>query len=388
MDDIKPPRRPIPRPVPPTVAPTPPVIPPEGAPMTAPQPISEPVALLSAPKKTHKKLKWIIISIATLIVIIVASGLLWYRQSLSAKGGTLQQLVLVTVKQGSTPNQIGQLLQDKAVIQNAVAFDIYVRVSGNQNKLQAGTYRLSPAESVSDIVEHLVNGKIDQFSIRFLPGATLAQDRQVLIDAGYSATDVDKALAETYDSPLFDTKPAGTSLEGYIYGETYNFNTGTTVEDILNRAFAQYEKVITDNNLVAGFSHQGLTLYQGITLASIVQREVESATDQAIVAQVFYKRLAIGIALGSDVTYIYAAGLLGVTPSPSLDSPYNTRINTGLPPGPIATPGMSALIATADPASTDYLYFLSGDDGKTYFSTNEAGHEANISAHCQVKCSQ
>jgi len=90
--------------------------------------------------------------------------------------------------------------------------------------------------------------------------------------------------------------------------------------------------------------------------------------------------------LGSDVTYQYAAKILGVSPTPTLDSPYNTRINTGLPPGPIATPGLSALTAVASPAGGEYVYFLSGDDGMTYFAVTEAEHQENIANHCQVKC--
>lgn len=90
--------------------------------------------------------------------------------------------------------------------------------------------------------------------------------------------------------------------------------------------------------------------------------------------------------LGSDVTYHYAAQILGVPATPTLDSPYNTRIYPGLPPGPIATPGLSALEAVANPASGDYLYFLSGDDGKTYYATTEQEHEANIANYCKIKC--
>ena len=195
------------------------------------------------------------------------------------------------------------------------------------------------------------------------------------------------AFAKTYDSPLFDTRPAGKDLEGYIYGETYRFNSGVPVETILQRTFSEYYKVIQDNNLVDKFKSHDLTLYEGITLASIIQREVSGAEDQKKVAQVFYNRMNQGIQLGSDVTYQYIADKLGLPRDPNLSNPYNTRKYVGLPPGPIASPGLSALIAVASPASTNYLYFLSGDDGITYFSTSEAGHNANILNHCQKGCS-
>jgi UPF0755 protein len=245
---------------------------------------------------------------------------------------------------------------------------------------------LSPGDSTQTIVKHLVDGSVDYFNITFLPGATLAENRTVLIKAGYSKQDVDTALSGTYPIPLFDTKPSGGDLEGYIYGETYRIASSATVADILNTTFAQYEQVIKDNNLVAKFKAHGLTLYQGITLASIVQREAVKGSE-AQIAQVFYLRLAQNMPLGSDVTYQYIADKTGVPRDPNLDSPYNTRVKTGLPPGPISVPGLASLKAVADPAAGDYLYFLSGDDDVTYYAHTLSEHEANIKAHCQVKCS-
>lgn len=369
----------------------PPVIEPSQTPLQASQVPLVPAALpmLDPPKKRRKKpIKWVAVIVLAVLIMAVASVLIFYNISLRAKGGSLQQLVKISIQPGTRPSQIGQLLQDNGVIKSALVFDMYTRLSGTQDKLQAGSYRLSPAETVPQIVDHLVKGTVDQFSITFLPGATLQQDRQVLLDAGFSASNVDAALSASYDTPLFASKPAGTDLEGYIYGETYNFNSGATVQDVLQRTFDQFESVVAANNLVDAFSSHGLSLYQGITLASIIQREVHSPIDQKQVAQIFYKRLAMGMPLGSDVTYIYAANKEGVTPTPSLDSPYNTRINVGLPPGPIASPGLTALQAVASPASGEYLFFLSGDDGKTYYATTDAEHQANIVAHCQQKCNQ
>jgi UPF0755 protein len=238
-----------------------------------------------------------------------------------------------------------------------------------------------------EIIGHLTSGKTDQVSITFLPGATLAENRQVLLKAGYPQAEVDAALNKRYDDvTLFAGKPAGSNLEGYIYGETYQFDSSATVEQILRRTFKEYEDIIQAHHLQEGFAQQGLTLYQGITLASIIQREVAHTTDQKQVAQVFYTRLHTNMPLGSDVTYQYAAKQLGVAPTPDLDSPYNTRKNPGLPPGPIAVPGLSALEAVAAPAAGDYVYFLSGDDEVTYFARTNAEHEANIKNHCQIKC--
>ena len=121
-------------------------------------------------------------------------------------------------------------------------------------------------------------------------------------------------------------------------------------------------------------------------MASIVQKEVSDPSDQRQVAQVFLKRLKEGTVLGSDVTFLYIAKKEGRSPSVNDPSPYNTRKNGGLPPGPIANFHLSALQAVANPASGDFLYFVAGDDGKTYFSRTEAEHDANVAAHCKKLC--
>jgi len=360
-----------------------------------------------APKKKVKKTVLIIaLVIIGLIILMLIGTFIWYKTQTSAASSDTTKLIPVTITSGSTSSTIGKLLQDKAIIRSAVAFDIYTRLSGTRDKLQAGSYRLAPSEPVADIVKHLVSGTVDTFSITFYPGAMLVDNSNkaesakrdvttVLKQAGYTDDQIKAGLDATYSSPLFDSKPASADLEGYVYGQTYQFNAGASVSDILQRTFQEYYTALTSNNIITGIKAHGLTLYQGITLASIVQREVaspvssaaEPSTDQKQVAQVFYTRLASGIMLGSDVTYQYAANKLGVAPDVNLDSPYNTRLHTGLPPGPISSPGLTALEAVASPASTNYLFFLSGDDGKTYFATTDAQHQANIANYCQQKCS-
>lgn len=338
------------------------------------------------PKKTKKVILFSALGLLIVVILLIAGGFIWYQTQLRAVSSNKNDLVKVIIQTGTTPSAIGAQLKENGIIRNQQAFSVYTRLTGTQNKLQAGTYRLSPGESTQEIVKHLVDGSVDYFNITFLPGATLAENRSVLIKAGYSDQDVDGALSATYPIALFDTKPLGSDLEGYIYGETYQVSSSATVKDILNTTFAQYEQVIKDNDLVAKFKTHGLTLYQGITLASIVQREAVKGSE-AQIAQVFYNRLAAGMPLGSDVTYQYIADKTGVARDPGLDSPYNTRIVTGLPPGPIAVPGLGSLEAVATPSTGDYLYFLSGDDDVTYYAHTLSEHEANIKAHCQVKCS-
>lgn len=356
-------------------------------------------------KKLSNKRKIIVWSIGifvTLILSTIISGLIWYQAQLSPVGTDISQLEKITIVKGSTPDQIAKQLKSQSVIQNSTVFRVYLRLSGNNNKLQAGTYRLSPAETVPQIVDHLINGSVDQFSITFYPGATLKDTTDnkkkydvttILKNVGYTDQEIETALSKTYVSPLFIDKPANADLEGYVYGQTYNFNIGATVEDILQKTFDEFYSVVQKNNLIEKFKNHGLNLYQGITLASIVQREINSpqgqnqpTLDQTQAAQVFYSRLEMGMALGSDVTYQYIADKMGVVRDVYLDSPYNTRLYVGLPPGPIASPGLLALLAVSEPAKSNYLYFLSGDDNITYFATTNAEHEANKTNYCKIKC--
>ena len=207
-----------------------------------------------------------------------------------------------------------------------------------------------------------------------------------LAQQGFSEQEIRYAMTKNYTSGLFKDRPAGASLEGYLYPETYIITADDSLDHVFSMTFAEFYKGITDNDIENQLKAQGLTLYQGVVLASIVQKEVSDPSDQRQVAQVFLKRLKEGMNLGSDVTFFYAAKKDGRTPSVSDPSPYNTRIHAGLPPGPISNFHLSALQAVANPATGDFLYFVAGDDGKTYFARTEAEHDANIANHCTKLC--
>ncbi len=384
-----PPATPAPVPVPPSAddASLQPILP-------APAPETPPTKRKS-PRLSFKLLA--LLFIAAVFVAVAAAGA-WYAMALRPVDSGDIRRERVIIAPGSSLVTIGDLLEEKRLIRSRLAFSLYVRFTGAGGRLQAGTYSLSPSESAADIIRHFTSGNVDQVSITFLPGATLRRLQgeadskrtdieSVLLNAGYDQEEIDAAFAKSYDHPLFADKPAGTDLEGYVFGETYKIGGGASVEKILEQTFDEYYRVIEKNDLIQGFKAQGLNLYQGITLASIIQREVTTPADQKQVAQIFLARLKRGEMLGSDVTYQYAAKKAGIPPTPSLDSPYNTRKVAGLPPGPIAMPGETALQAVAAPASGDYVFFLSGDDDVTYFARTIQEHEANIRNHCQKKCS-
>ena len=363
-----------------------------------PQPIGGQKSGLKHGKISSRKIMTrVLIFTGAFLVFLVIGSILWYSAQLKPIGGDMGQLKKVTIPTGYNSSQIGQELEKQSIIRSALVFDIYTRINSKNSLLQAGTYRLSSAESMQQIVDHLVMGNVDQFTITFYPGSTLTDTTNkpslkkqdvttVLRNAGYSAEEIASALKMSNISQLFDGKPSNFDLEGYIYGDTYRFNTGATVEDILRTVFDEFYNVIKSEDLVKKFASHGLNLYEGITLASIIQRESGDPSDQKQIAQVFYSRLAQGIVLGSDVTYQYIAAKSGLKSSPSLNSPYNTRIYAGLPPGPISNPGLSALRAAAEPATGSYLYFVSDSSGKIYFANTEAEHQFNIVNYCKENC--
>lgn len=369
----------------------------------APQPLGDtPGLAVKPPKKSKKKvIIWSIAGVVGALLLAVAGLFTWYMVQLSPVDAANTDKKVVSVASGSSPTAIATLLEDEGVIRSATAFLWYTRVQGVQNTLQAGAYRLSPSESTQQIVEHLVGGRVDVFDVTFFPGATLVNKSDTPDDKKYDVTTALKRVGYTqeeitagleadyseYNDTLFQGKPASADLEGYVYGETYRMASDATVEEVLRTSFNHFWSVIEKNDLVAQFEAQDMSLYEGLTLASIIQMEAGSTPDDmAQISQVFHTRLDIGMPLGSDPTYQYIADKQGVPRSTTIDSPYNTRRYAGLPPGPIATAGEKALIAVVSPASGDYLYFLSGDDNVTYFSRTLEEHEANIVNHCQKKC--
>lgn len=305
------------------------------------------------------------------------------------------------VADGTGVGEIASNLKEAGLIRDPLVFQVYMRLNAGNKTLKAGTYELTKAMSVEQITDTIIRGDGGNvFSFTILPGETIAQVRQKLVAVGYDEEAVKTAFAKDYSGGeygwIFDGKPENTSLEGYIYGETYEFYRDEQVEEIIETTLEEMAKVIQDNDLKAKFEARGLNLYQGITLASIVQREANTRAEQAKVAQVFYNRLRDQIPLGSDVTVKYAAEIAAENGKVydsnesvlEIDSPYNTRKYPGLPLGPISNPGLNALLATAEPdeSAAEYFYFLTGDDGLMYYSITDAEHQQNIIDHCQQLC--
>lgn len=294
---------------------------------------------------------------------------------------------LITVKEGATVEDIANQLQDKKLIRSAWAFRLYVSSKEVRSALQAGSYELASSQSIPEIVSQLTRGKVATNLVTILPGQRLDQVRKRLAQEGFTESTINNALdpARYAGHPALVDKPDSASLEGYLYPDSYQKDASTDPGVIISASLDQMNKHLTPD-MRSAFAAQGLSTYQAIILASIVEREVSSQEDRNQVAQVFLKRLKIGMMLQSDATASYGAVLAGEAPSSGYSSPYNTYQNKGLPPTPISNMTISSLNAVAKPAATDWTYFVSGDDGRTHFSTSLAEHEANVSRYCTKLC--
>jgi len=313
------------------------------------------------------------------IAIIACAALIGYvsyRVGLgpAASAGASQ---VFEVKSGENANSVATALKQAGLIRNRTAFLTYLNFHFLRARLKAGTYSISPTKSAPFIVEILTGGQTLLNRITIPEGYRISQIEDLAAKKGITKADFQAALNGPHTQAFLAGKPAGVSLEGYLFPDSYEVNATTTAKQLVNAMLDAFGQRVGPEYLQA-FAAEGLTLHQGLTLASIVEREVNTPADRPIVAQIFLKRFRDKQPLGSDVTVHYASDLAGVPFNLDINSPYNTRKYVGLPPGPIASPGLSALDAVAHPANTSYNYFLSGNDGRTYYANTYAEHQQNI----------
>jgi len=281
------------------------------------------------------------------------------------------------VKSGENANAVATALKQAGLIRDRNAFLTYLNFHGLRTRLKTGTYSVSPTKTAPFIAAILTGGQTLINRITVPEGYRITQIEDLAAKMGISKADFAAALAAPHSQAFLAGKPADVSLEGYLFPDSYEVNSTTTAQQLANAMLDTFGQRVGPE-YVQAFAAQGLTLHQGLTLASIVEREVNIPADRPIVAQIFLKRFREKQPLGSDVTVHYASDLAGVPFNLEINSPYNTRKYVGLPPGPIANPGLSALDAVAHPANTSYNYFLSGNDGKTYYAKTYTEHQQNI----------
>lgn len=336
-----------------------------------------------------RRLFWLAIVLAALIAAGVIITHLRYNSGLKPVSSD-QTTVLFTVERGSSVKDISDNLEKEHLIRSAWAMQLYIHSKELGEKLQAGTYAFSPSQGTVEITKLLTHGEVSTRLVTILPGRRIDQVRADLINDGFTPQSVDAALspAQYSDLPVLTYKPQDiNTLEGLLWPDSYQRDASTSPEVIIRESLIAMGEHLTPD-VQAAFAAQGLSTYQGLTLTSIVTQEVSKPADQTQVAQVFFSRMRTGMVLGSDVTAIYGSVAAGHTPSLTYDSPYNTLQHPGLPPSPISTITLNALNATIHPAGTDWLYFVAGDDGTTYFAHTFEEHQANIQKYCHKLCAQ
>lgn len=326
-----------------------------------------------------------VLGVLLLIAIVVGVAFVWWNSSNEPVNALDKNARQFVVDEGATTDQVATALQNAGFIRSTLAFRIYMRLNGGM--IQAGNHMLSPSYTLSEIANKLATADTDEIDVQIPPGLTLDELRDVFKQYDYTDAEIEQALNADYDNPILADRPAGATLEGYLYPDTYRVYAGDSLEVVIEKSLDKLNQVATENNLAAAYASHGLSFYQGLTLASIVTKEVQKSDDQQMVASVFYNRLNAGMNLGSDVTfqYAYKSGLCS-TNSPDCESVYNTRIYSGLPPGPIANPSLSAMLAVANPPASGYYYFVAGEDGNTYFSETADQHNQAVADHCGSLC--
>ncbi len=327
--------------------------------------------------------------LAFIIVLIIGAFVAndIYNQDLKPVSSN-QNTQLFSVPSGSSVTQISKALQDAHLIRSAWAFQLYVHAHQATSQLQAGTYAFSPSQSLSQIVDILSQGKVTTRLVTIIPGRRIDQVRADLINAGFAPVSVDNALnpANYATLPALAFKPASAStLEGLLWPDSFQKDPSTDPSVIVKESLTEMSQHLTPE-VQSAFAGEGLSTYQGIVLSSILIQEVNKASDQSQAAQVFLSRLKLNMPLGSDVTARYGALQAGLAPNLTYDSPYNTLLHAGLPPTPISTINASSLYAATHPASTNWLYFVSGDNGNTYFSTTLQQQQSDKQTYCHKLC--
>ena len=274
--------------------------------------------------------------------------------------------------------QIARALADAGVVASPRAFVLAARIAGLDRRLQPGDYRLDPGMSFPALLRALHEGRGRIAAVTIPEGWRLEQIAERLAAAGVCARD--DFLSATRDRALLaELAIPGPSAEGFLFPETYALQLPTDPADVIRTMHRQFEKVWGE--LTAGARPPALSPLATVTLASIVERETAAPAERPLVAAVFLNRLRLGMPLQADPTVIYGIDAFdGNIRRRDLTAanPYNTYVNRGLPPGPIANPGRASLAAVLAPAPVDYLYFVARNDGTHQFSRSLAEHNRAV----------
>jgi UPF0755 protein len=331
--------------------------------------------------------------------VYLGSYLAMNRERLAEPAGRGREPISFTVQAGENANQIAANLEAAGLLHDRQLFVNYVRFHGLDGRLEAGVFLIDPQLNIPEVAATLTRAIAQEVELRFVEGRRHEEMAEYLALLEGTAIDADEFLAlaqrqSALDLTAYDflqSLPEGATLEGFLFPDTYRVPPDADAAYLVHLMLSTFGRRVTPA-MRQGYGVHGLSIYEAVTLAAVVEREAAVPDERPLMAGVFLNRLALGMNLEADPTVQYA---LGYQPesgqwwkSPlflddlAYDSAYNTYRNAGLPPGPIANPGLAALQAVAEPADVDYLFFVTDCDaavpGTHVFSLTYEEHLAHV----------
>jgi|SRR3989344_3337318 len=286
-------------------------------------------------------------------------------------------LIIFKVEKGQSAEAIAENLKSAGLIKNPFIFRLYVYLGLGQYALKPGEYEFSPAMPIRDIADAIVIGGTNEVLITIPEGFTLAQIEDRLVVAKIAKNGEVVNFKFTALPSLLSDKPKIASLEGYLFPDTYRFFKDAALSDIMGKMVANLDAKITPE-LKLAIKNSNRDIFQILTMASLIEKEVKSDADRKLVSGILWKRLEAKVPLQVDATLVYITGRKEIYDADKkINSLYNTYYYRGLPKGPIANPGLSAIKAAVYPQSSPYWYYLSAKDGTTIFSKTLEEHNSN-----------
>lgn len=329
-----------------------------------------------------------LVALIGIVALVAWSGWrLWYALALRAVDAADASRISITIPSGSTTADIAAELEAKDLIRSMRAFKAYAEDAGKETGLQAGTFVLQRSMTTAQIVDALTTGVTQEMSVTIPEGYTVQDIDALLAGKGLIEAGEIVDCANTCDFSTFEFLPPGTGqaerggkLEGYLYPDTYFVATDDFVAKFfLERMLGAFRaKVINEHQ--DAIDAAGRSLHDVITMASLIEKETRTNDERAVVSGILWKRLEEGIGLYVDAAnrYILNKPTDAITAADlNEDSPYNLRLYRGLPPGPIANPGMASIEAALNPASSPYYYYLHGTDGQIRYAVTNDEHNLN-----------
>jgi len=325
------------------------------------------------------------------VAVLAAVVLVWFLIALMQPfGGEGSGRVVVTIPKGASVAEVGDLLDRDGIVSSSILFQIRATLAGKRSNLYPGRYALAHGMSYGAAIDALSTVRAKKTTTVTVPeGYSRSQAAQIAREVGLSGSYTKASVRSKYLKPARYGGAGAESLEGFLFPDTFELKAGAPAADLVQLQLQDFKRRIKHVNMRYARS-KNLTTYDVLTIASMVEREAQVESERRLVAAVVYNRLHEGMPLGIDATIRFATGNYDEPLTESdlaVDSPYNTRLNTGLPPGPIDSPGLASIRAAANPARVDYLYYVvkPGTCGEHAFSSTDAQFQADVARYNRAR---